>query len=120
MITISTMTMACSTAAAGRPEITCTILNSKSVPDGMDANAICAQFRDTFAAAIAANGSKPEGQIKAAIAFTGHGEITADLIEVRSSSEVRHPQVAVAIFDRAMNKNDVGQLAKDAAALFRR
>ncbi len=117
---MSAVTMACSTAAAGRPEITCTILSTKSVPDGMGADAICAQFRDTFVATIAANGSKPDGQIKAAIAFTGHGEITADLTEVQSTSEVRHPQVAVAIFDRAINKNDVGQLAKDAAALFRR
>ncbi len=117
---MSAVTMACSTAAAGRPEITCTISSSKSVPPGMNAGAICAQFRDTFVATIVANGSKPAGPLKAAIAFTDHGEITADLTELRSGSEVKHPQVAVAIFDRAMNKNDVGQLAKDAAALFRR
>jgi hypothetical protein len=114
---MAAMTIACGGSPVAGADISCTVEGANNFAKDLDEAAICNEFRDALYANLAGNNNHAKSGVRAAIAVSPQREISVNISEIKSGVETIHPVVAVAVFDRAMNKNDIRLLAKEAAAL---
>jgi hypothetical protein len=94
---------------------TCTVSGSLGALSGMDAPAICARFKSDLVASLGAT-PVPQGLV---IALTVHkrGAIDAQLSLAGGSAPAPYPSISVEVTDRSLQPDDIGQLARTAAAV---